>query len=97
MMYALKNCMEDIVAKTADECIPESSLCSCAKCRMDVMAIALNNLPPTYVVTHKGELLASIDATGLQNQADVLSAVMNAIHIVKEYPKHDDTISKSVE
>ncbi len=95
-MFALKNCMEDIVAKTTDECIPESGLCLCAKCRMDVMALALNNLPPTYVVTHKGELLASIDATGLQNQTDVLTAVMNAIQIVKEYPKHDDIMGKPV-
>ena len=88
-MYHLKNCSEDVGARLADQLIPESGLCPCAKCRLDVMAIALNSLPPAYVVSTKGELFASIDATLLQHQADAVAAVMNGIRQVSIAPKHD--------
>lgn len=88
-MYRLKNCNEDVVELLADQLIPESGMCSCAKCRLDVMAIALNQLPPTYVVSLKGELFASIDATLVQHQADAIAAVMIGIRQVMNTPKHD--------
>jgi hypothetical protein len=52
------------------------------------MALALNELPTVYVVTHIGEIFAAIDSTYLQNQVDAEIAVLNAIEMVKAYPKH---------
>jgi hypothetical protein len=53
------------------------------------MAIALNHLPPAYVVTYKGELFANLEATTVQNQADAIAAVLRAIATVRAAPKHD--------
>jgi competence protein ComFB len=44
-MYELKNCTELIVAQIADRLLPESNICGCEKCRLDVIALALNQLP----------------------------------------------------
>ena len=88
-MYHLKNSNEDLVADLTKEIMAETDMCHCDKCRLDVMALALNHLPPAYVVTFKGELFANIEATTLQNQADAMAAVIRAIAQVKSSPKHD--------
>lgn len=88
-MYHLKNSNEDLVADLVRELSGEIDLCQCEKCQLDVMAIALNHLPPAYVVTFKGELFANLEATTVQNQADALSAVVRAMAMVKTAPKHD--------
>ena len=62
-MYHLKNSNEDLVADLTKEIMAETDMCHCDKCRLDVMALALNHLPPAYVVTFKGELFANIEAT----------------------------------
>jgi len=49
--------MEYIVARLLEEAFQEMLLtcCPCEKCRDDVMAIALNNLPFRYVSTDLGD------------------------------------------
>jgi competence protein ComFB len=86
--YNLKNHMEDVVARLTDKYLKESGACTCEKCRMDVMALALNSLPPAYVVTQIGEIFASIDSTYPQRQVDAEMAVLSAIEMVKSSPKH---------
>lgn len=80
--------MEDVVAKLTDKYMKDSDACHCEKCRMDVMALALNELPPAYVVTQRGEIFAAIDSTYPQNQVDAEVAVLNAVEMVKTSPKH---------
>jgi competence protein ComFB len=86
--YNLKNYMEDVVAKLTDQFMKEEDACTCEKCRLDVMALALNGLPTAYIVTQRGEIFAAIDSTYLQNQVDAEVAVLNAINMVKASPKH---------
>ena len=45
--------MEDVVALLLDELIKDKDICKCEHCRLDMMAIALNKLPPKYIVTRK--------------------------------------------
>jgi competence protein ComFB len=87
-MYNLKNYMEDVVIKLTDKYRKESDMCQCEKCRLDVIALALNGLPPVYIVTQIGEMFASIDSTYLQNQVNAEIAVLNAISMVRNSPKH---------
>lgn len=87
-MYNLKNHMEDVVIRLTDKYRKESDICQCEKCRLDVIALALNGLPSAYIVTEIGEMFASIDATYLQNQVNAEIAVLNAINMVKNSPKH---------
>lgn len=88
-MYAIKNYMEDVVLKLADQYIKETGMCKCEKCRMDVMALALNQLPAAYFVTRTGELFEAVDAVYLQNQINAKVAVMRAIHTVRANPRHE--------
>lgn len=87
-MYNLKNYMEDVVAKLTDKYMKDEEICHCEKCRLDVMALALNELPNVYIVTQRGEMFAAIDSTYLQNQVDAEIAVLKAIDMVKASPRH---------
>lgn len=88
-MHELKNYAEVVVLEMADRLIPEYGLCRCEKCRLDVVAISLNQLPAQYVVTEKGALMASADILAMQKSTDYLSAVLSAIRLVDASPRHD--------
>jgi competence protein ComFB len=88
-MHELKNYAEVVVTSLADRLIPEYGLCGCEKCRLDVIAISLNQLPAQYVVTEKGALMASADILAMQKSTDYLSSVLSAIRIVGASPRHD--------
>lgn len=87
-MYNLKNHMEDVVSRLTDKYMAEADMCRCEKCRLDVMALALNALPTAYIVTTTGEMFAAIDSTYLQNQVNAEMAVLKALDMVKQNPKH---------
>lgn len=55
-MYKVTNYMEDLVEIKYNKLILNENTCKCKKCRLDVISLALNNLPPKYVVTDKGAL-----------------------------------------
>lgn len=86
--HDIHNVMEDLVEERLDACIAMTGVCSCDFCRADMKALALNKLPPRYASRLKGNLFARIQATRNQSSADVLSAVMEAISIVSEHPRH---------
>ncbi|WP_427339181.1 late competence development ComFB family protein [Caloranaerobacter sp. DY30410] len=89
----LFNYMEDVVIKTIDLAIEKyPQVCKCEKCKLDIAAIALNNLPSRYIVTKKGEVFAKVDGMQVQFDVDVLKEVTKAIEIVSKRPKHDNDI-----
>lgn len=83
-----KNLMEDVVFQVVDEILPRQGCCDCEKCRLDIAALALNHLPPRYVVTEKGKVLSKTAILRPQFEVDVLTAVLNAIEVVKNHPLH---------
>lgn len=86
----LVNLMEKEVVHTLGKILDQmDDLCKCEKCRMDMAAIALNNLKPNYVVTEKGELYSKINQMNYQFNTDVVAALTSAIELVKNNPKHD--------
>lgn len=82
------NVMETLVMQKLDAMADRLDCCKCEKCRMDIMAHALNNLPPKYVATHSGELFTRIDSLSAQKDTDITSAVTKAANIVKCRPHH---------
>lgn len=84
----LKNYMEDIVINTIDSVLRQTGCCTCDVCRMDIIAIALNNLTPHYVVTQKGEIYARAGELALQFKADVFAAIAKGVQIVQSRPRH---------
>ncbi len=72
-----------------DEYMRSEAVCSCERCRADVMALALNNLQPRYVVSVSGEVYSRYDAIKTQFQADVITTILCAIAVINKKPRHD--------
>ncbi|MCI8649005.1 MAG: late competence development ComFB family protein [Anaerotruncus sp.] len=89
METILKNAMELIVQQKLEDMLPKMDCCKCDICRMDVMAIALNRLPPKYVVSTQGEVYSRAAAMSVQRSTDITAAIVEAIQLVKEKPRHD--------
>ena len=88
-MAHIKNYMEEIVLNLMDEILKDINTCTCERCKLDIAALALNDLPPKYIVTDKGELYSKINALRQQFEVDVISAVTKAAVLVKRNPSHN--------
>lgn len=64
------------------------NVCCCNRCREDVMAIALNNIPPHYVATETGKVLKRVSFDRLGGKAQVIAQIMRALDIVSNNPRH---------
>ena len=87
-MHVLHNLIEDSVYQVINELVSDNFMCTCEQCRLDIAAIALNALPPRYVVTNKGASYARADLLEMQKYVDVIGAVTKAIKLVKDHPRH---------
>lgn len=88
-MLVLTNLMEEAVLKVLDEVLEkETTVCKCEQCRLDIAAIALNNLPPRYVATSKGSSYARVDSLEMQKYIDIMGAISKGVSLVKEHPRH---------
>lgn len=88
-MLVLTNLMEEAVHKVLEEILEkETTVCKCEQCSLDIAAIALNNLPPRYVVTNKGASYARADLLEMQRYIDIMGAINKGIKLVKEHPRH---------
>ena len=87
----LKNLIEDEVMYTINKLLSErKDMCTCDKCKLDIAAIALNVIPPRYVVTEIGELYGKVNNMSYQFDVDVIGEVTKAINIVKNAPHHNE-------
>ena len=86
----LHNLLEKEVILTINQIIEKDSslFCICEKCRLDIAAIALNNLTPQYTVTESGYLYAKAENLTSQFNVSVVAAITKAINIVASNPKH---------
>ena len=91
-MPQIKNYMEEIVFEQMKDVLADINMCTCEKCLLDIAAIALNDLPPKYVVTKKGELYSKINALEQQFEVDVIAAITKAAVIVKRNPRHGEEV-----
>jgi len=86
----VKNYMEDMVAQVLDDLVAKQNIdfCNCERCRADVIAVALNQLPPQYYVHEKGA--AFTKTTCLRNEmlTRVTAELIKAIDKIKARPSH---------
>ena len=87
--FILKNVYEDMVGMYIDDCIAESNMCLCPRCRADVYALTLNNMPPKYVVADGEYLFARAQALSAQYKIDIIAAITKSIMIVAKEPRHN--------
>lgn len=91
-MSSFRNVMECLVISKLDEIWSSLDNCKCEKCREDIIACALNQLPPKYVVSSEGELYIRAEKLVAEHEFEILLAIAKAIKIVSENPKHTNCI-----
>ncbi len=84
----LHNFMEEFVLSMIEDVLSDTDICTCDLCKLDIAAVALNNLPPKYFVTEKGQLFSQLDILKQQFEIDVISAIANAAVHVRSNPRH---------
>lgn len=84
-----KNVLEDLVTYKLDELMQATDMCTCDRCRADVLAIVLNKLPSRYVSSNNGDIYARFQSLDFQMQANITTAILNAIDVVKKTPHHE--------
>lgn len=88
-MYKLVNVMETLVLDTLDEVLRDHrDICGCERCRLDMAAIVLNRMPPSYVVTLEGEIRYRTNALRQQCRVDIFRFIAEAAKIVSRHPHH---------
>ena len=88
--YTSSNMMEQMVDYKIPELMKQSNMCTYERCCADVRALALNHLPPKYVVTRVGKAMTQFELLGIQTQANITTAIMFAIEKVSRNPRHDE-------
>ncbi|MCR4434243.1 MAG: late competence development ComFB family protein [Clostridiales bacterium] len=88
-MPQIKNYMEEIVFNLIKEVLADINVCTCEKCVLDIAAVALNDLPPKYIVTERGEIYSRIETLKQQFEVDVIAAITKAAVLVKRKPRHE--------
>jgi len=83
------NFMEDIVKDELDNLLAgKENICKCVKCKLDMMAWALNKLPPKYIVSDKGRIFTRLQEVESQFRADVTIELMKAVSKISKNPQH---------
>ncbi len=87
----MHNYMEEVVQDELELLLADKDdLCTCQKCRYDIMVWALNRLPPQYVITDRGRLYTRLSEQEAQFKADVVKVLTKAIQHVARNPQHDN-------
>ncbi len=85
----MRNVVEALVIREYDRLLPTvPGACRCAMCREDTLVYALNRLAPHYVATLTGEVVSNVTMEGVQGQADIAVALMDAFKVVAASPRH---------
>ncbi|MEW9701425.1 late competence development ComFB family protein [Paenibacillus sp. SI8] len=83
------NAVEAIVGNMFEEFRKSYDLkCDCDQCHEDIIAIVLNNIPPKYVSSQKGQLFVKSLYLNTQLQSDVMQELMRAALIVEHNQNH---------
>ena len=80
--YVSVNVMQALVEEKVDKCMAEANMCTCPRCRIDVMALALSRL-------HSNDTLPMLTVYANRYSAAVTSQLMAACQRIKENPRHD--------
>lgn len=82
------NVMQILVEEKAEKYMQLFGLCCCPRCVIDVKALALNNLPPKYVVMRKGDMVPRITVYEGRYNAVITAQLMQACTAVQKAPHH---------
>lgn len=89
-MAKLTNYTEKLVKEELKNVLlARGDLCHCRTCQLDIMAFALNKLPPHYVASEGGHIHTMVNMSTSQLKVQVIAALVNAIGAVAKHPRHN--------
>ena len=86
--YVLVNAYEDLVKTNVRSMMEQTDMCQCEKCFLDACAIVFNRKYTHFVTTREGMLLTKVPEMNHGNHVEMMVTIMDALHIVKNFPKH---------
>ncbi len=84
----LLNLAESLTTELLPEVVRRMRVCDCKNCTNDILALALNSLPPKYVTTDSGKQYKMLEMYRAQYETDVIAALTRACVRVKGSPRH---------
>ncbi|CAA7601008.1 Late competence development protein ComFB [Acididesulfobacillus acetoxydans] len=88
-MFELNNITEMVVREALQDYLRQAKPpCTCDRCQADILALALNRLPPRYAVTLRGEILSTWESRALPSHARIMSELVRAAEQVAAAPSH---------
>lgn len=84
-----QNITETIVEEIYYDVKDKLGVCDCEQCSADILAFALNQLPPRYVVSEVGAAAMKVRALTFQNNADVKAAIYKGADLIRKHPRHE--------
>ena len=84
--FVLQNYTEEMVRAYVDQNLPKEDICDCDRCKLDVIAHMLNNLPASYGITHRGYLFDKLKTADLGHRVTISDCFYKAVVAVKERP-----------
>ncbi|MBQ9618854.1 MAG: late competence development ComFB family protein [Oscillibacter sp.] len=82
------NLTQALVEDKAEKLMKQFGMCTCNRCKVDVTAIALSNLPAKYVAMQNRDILPLLSMYEEKYSAAVTVQVMNACRLVMKRPHH---------
>ena len=83
------NVMQVLVEEKAEKYIKLFGLCTCERCKEDVKALALNHLPPKYVVIDENDRIPRLTFYEGKYSSDITAQLLQACKAVMNTPPHD--------
>lgn len=86
--YAYINVAESVVKEKVLEYMKRFNMCTCDRCVMDTIALALTYLPAKYIVAHKSTTFSMTNFYSTKYHIQIISQLTKACMVVSQHPHH---------
>lgn len=87
--YRYVNIMDVLIDKRLDEFMNKFDTCTCDRCKKDVRALAMSNLPPKYIVMPNASYAPLISFYANKYQFNIITELTKACLAIISNPRHD--------
>ncbi len=97
MIMKIANYMEDVTANILSDLLKRDEykrLAGDEKIKLDILAFALNRLPPKYVVTERGHVYTKLNELREQFKTNILVEITKAIQHVESNISNNNNYEK---
>lgn len=87
--FTYVNVMQVLVEEKAEKYVKMFGTCGCDRCMADIQALALNNLPPKYVVMDRRDTIPRLTFYEGKYSSDITAQILQACKTVMNRPHHN--------